>query len=158
MSLIIPSNKVIRGPIYSSGQVPTSYCARYVRLAAKDLFDLDYPRDNAWKIRSHEGIETIPISSSEELEEMAREGLALPGMLVGFNYAFTSPKNRDAALKEGVDYTHMGLLIDTQSPGGPFLADKFKSKTRPRIALGKMPGFFRSLKPRELVYLKDHFR
>ncbi len=158
MSLIVPSREVIRGPVYSDEQVPTSYCARYVRLAAKDLFGLDYPRDNAWKIRSHQGIETIPISSSQELEEMVRQGIALPGMLVGFNYAFTSASNRNAALKEEVDYTHMAILIDTQSPGGPFLADKFKSKTRPRIALKKMPGFFNSLKPRELVYLKDHFR
>ncbi|MBM3232471.1 hypothetical protein FJZ21_03805 [Candidatus Pacearchaeota archaeon] len=146
---------VIRGPVYSEGQVPTSYCARYARMAAKDLFDLEYPVGHAWKMRSFPGIETIPIHSTQELADFANMGMLKPGMLVGFRYFFTHPDNLNAARKEGVDYTHMALLIDTDSEGGPFFADKFKSDTRPRISLATITRL-RTLKPRELLYLKGN--
>lgn len=148
--------EAIRGPIYSEGQVPTSYCARYARMAAKDLFGLDYPVAHAWKIRSFPEIEAIPFKTKGEFEDFARAGLLRPGMLVGFYFPWTFPENRANALKEGVDYTHMALLTDTDSEGGPFFADKFKAKTRPRISFSRMCGLPNLLKPREVLYIRDH--
>ncbi len=144
---------LIRGPKYSSDVVPTSYCARYARMAAQDLFGIKYPVADAWKMRSQPGVGAIQISSTEELDSLVRDGRVKPGMLFGFNFPWTL--HAGDAQKAGADYTHLALLIDIDRTGELYFADKFRATTRPRVSLSKMGRFPNFLKPREALYLQD---
>ncbi len=147
----LPSNLPLKGPIYSENKdrgVPSNYCARYVRVAAKDLFGIDYPYANVWDIREKSSVKTIPLNN-KTLEQLVDEGKLVPGDAVGMYYPRSEHNDDKGAKKAG--YTHMALYLGKEGHT-LFFADKFGSKTRPRISLEAMEKT--GLKPVEVITAK----
>jgi cell wall-associated NlpC family hydrolase len=136
------------GPIYSETVVPPMMCSRYVRLAAHDLFGINYPQADAWNLRSKNDIEEIPINNN--LEELVKAGKVKPGMIIG-TYNPTSKYN-DVAKKAGAGYTHVLIYIGNED-GKLIFADKFGKKTRSKLTLEELKNSH--LEPREALYLNN---
>lgn len=150
--IITPNEDLIMGPKYSKVEVPAGYCARYARKAVEDMFGIVYPTAHAWLMRTMPGVEAIRIESRDHLTQLVEAGEVKPGMLFGFQFPLTSKENAEAARKAGADYTHLGALIDIDSDGELYFADKFGSLTRRRRSLGNMT-FWDRLKPKEVLRL-----
>jgi len=136
------------GPVYSDEQVPANICSRYVRLAAKDLFGIEYPSADAWDIRDDSRVKEIRLDGTNSLEWLIDSGNLKPGMLVGV-YNPTSRYNQRAS-QDGAGYTHVMLYLGNDG-GEPFFADKFGKKTRPKISLKDLNDS--GLKPREILFI-----
>ena len=140
------------GPVYSTNSVPANMCSRYVRVAAKDLFGIQYPHANAWDIRDHATVSEIPIKSKEELIKLAKEGFMKRGMALGLY----NPKSKynDVARDDGAGYTHVALYLGMDKEGKMYFADKFGKETRERTSLDELleKG---NLQPRELLFLNN---
>lgn len=147
----LPSSLPLKGPVYSENKekgVPANYCARYVRVAAKELFNRDYPYGDAWDFREKPSVKTIPIKN-KTLEQLANEGSLVPGDAVGMYYPRSEHNDDKGAKKAG--YTHMALYLGKEG-NILFFADKFGSKTRPRISLEAMEKT--GLRPVEVITSK----
>ena len=147
----IRKDKFMTGPVYSSEEVPSSMCARYLRLSANDLFGLQYPKADAWNIRDDSRVSEIPVSSVKDLENLAERGVLKPGMGLGL-YNPTSRYN-SVAQKDGAGYTHVAIYLGKED-GKLCFADKFGKETRPKIALGELLNRG-NLQPREVLYLNN---
>ncbi len=142
--------KIKEGPVYSGAKVPANMCARYVRLAAEDLFGIKYPAVDAWDIRDDSKVEEIKIDSKNTLENLAKNGFLKEGMIIGF-YNPTSKYNT-LAEKDGAGYTHVMLYLGKEDEN-LFFADKFGKKTRTKISLDEITRS--GLDAREVMYLKN---
>ena len=124
----IADNKIVpEAPVYDEYKVPAGYCARYVRYAARDLFGVEYPSADAWKLRDADGIDEIKVSN-DNLENLANKDRLKPGMLVGV-YNPKSKYNSNEEVKK-VGYSHVVLFLGKDKDGRLWFADKFGSKTR----------------------------
>ncbi len=115
-------------PTYNSLKLPPNNCARYVTMAAHDVFGLNYIRGNAWDLRYDNRI----VSSVEKgnLERLASEKTIQPGMTVGiFNPSSRYLKSPD---KNGNQkkYTHVVLYLGRDSHGEPLLAHQYGVRVR----------------------------
>ena len=101
--------KVLEVPIYTLDSVPELHCARYTRFAAKHIFGLEYPRQDAWNLAELVG--TIEVEDNAEVEELETAGVLTPGMLVGI-YLDESQSNLDTRA-----YTHIALYLGRSASG-----------------------------------------
>ena len=94
----------IEVPVFSPDILPSSYCARYVRLAAEHLFDKNFPRANAWGL--HDKCKVVSkVNGNSDLVSLAEEGILTSGMVVGLFNPNTVHKNPDYR------YTHVALYL-----------------------------------------------
>lgn len=142
--------RVLEGPVYSEDTVPAGMCSRYVRFAAKDVFNIDYPVANSWQIRDSDKIGEINVNSVGDLEDLARSDALKPGMIVGFFYP--KSKYNVPATESGAGYTHVALYLGNEN-GRLFFADKFGKLTRTREPVEDLVEKG-SLVPREVLYRK----
>ena len=98
------STKILNVPVYSLESVPEYYCARYVRLAAKELFDKKYPEADAWKMRNKSTI-VANINSNEDLVSLVNKNILKPGMIIGL----LNPDTKHKMPKR--PYTHMAIYL-----------------------------------------------
>lgn len=117
----------IKAPVYSSSTVPTNMCSRYVRLAAKDLFGIEYPSADAWDIRDDQHVKEIVLGDFNSLRRLVDEDKITPGMIIGFYNP--SSKYNSRAQEDGAGYTHVMLYVGKDG-SEPVLADKFGKETR----------------------------
>lgn len=146
------SNKSIPvGPEYSSKDVPTNMCSRYARVAAKTMFDLEYPSDDAWDLRDAPNVLEIPVKNKKDLENLAENGTLKEGMILAIYNP--SSKYNQVAKNDGAGYTHVALYIG-QKDGKMYFADKFGKETRASMDLDSLlkKG---NLEPREILYLDN---
>ena len=101
--------KVLEVPVYTFDSVPELHCARYTRFAAKHIFGLEYPRQDAWNLAELVG--TIEVEDNAEVEELETAGVLTPGMLVGI-YLDESQSNLDTRA-----YTHIALYLGRSASG-----------------------------------------
>jgi len=109
---IVSDNGVIKKievPIYADLKVPAFHCARYVRYAAKDIFDKNYVGADAWNMRYNERIvvsgDELPLTDTQIFENIK------PGMVLGL-YWSDSKYNEAKDIKENPrKYTHVALAI-----------------------------------------------
>ncbi len=136
-------------PTYSENRVPSNHCSRYVRLAAKDLFNIKYPKADTWDLRDKVEIKTFKAKNRKDLEALADKGILTPGDIMAV-YNPSSGYNSDPRTKKA-GYTH--VLIYLGSEGNEFyFADQFGSKTRTKISLSEIEK--RGLKPIEILERK----
>jgi len=149
----ISQDKIPEAPVYSELEVPANYCSRYARFAAKDLYDINYPADDAWKLRNHDSVGTIRISEVSDLDKLVDECRLKPGMVVGMFYPKSKYNGREDVEKAG--YTHVVLYVGKDEKAQLHFVDKFGSKTR-RKTLGELHRD-NKLVPKEIIYNKEHF-
>ncbi len=129
-NLIMRSNvleSVPNGPIYDSNILPSSLCSRYVRLAANELFDIDYPAGDAWELRDLENVDELKVKSYDDLKILSKNGTLRPGMLVGFYNPKSNYNSHPEAKKSG--YTHVGLFLGEEKDS-LYFAHQFGKETR----------------------------
>jgi hypothetical protein len=109
----------LQAPLYS---IPANHCSRYVRKADKELFNIDVPADDAWNIRNHRGVKTIPLENPDNLYELVDQQTVVPGDIIG-TYNPRSAYNRNPnAMKAG--YTHVMLYLG-EKDGHLYFAHQF---------------------------------
>ena len=143
-------NEIPDAPLYSESQVPANYCSRYVRFAARDLYDIEYPADDAWKLRNHSNMNAIKLNSGDDLRELADNETLKPGMVVGMFYPASKYNGRQDVEKAG--YTHVLLYLGSKD-GELYFADKFGSKIR-KSSLSKLQSE-NGLVPKEILHKKN---
>jgi len=107
---------VRRVPVYSKIMVPEDYCARYVRLAAEEMFGFMYNPANAWDFAGANNF----ISNLENFKDLRN---VEPGRVIGLKFLeseFNQPGRR---------YTHVGLFLGSNS-SDILIAHKFHNETR----------------------------
>ncbi len=117
----------VKAPVYSSRAVPANMCSRYVRLAAKDLFGIEYPSADAWDIRDDPFVKEIDLENFDSLRKLVDEDKITPGTVIGFYNP--SSKYNSRAQEDGAGYTHVMLYVGKDGKE-PVLADKFGRETR----------------------------
>ncbi|NCN99257.1 hypothetical protein COU62_01165 [Candidatus Pacearchaeota archaeon CG10_big_fil_rev_8_21_14_0_10_35_219] len=129
-------------PVFSNIKVPADYCARYVRLAAEQMFDKNYEVANAWGL----GDVNRVVSQFEDssMWQMADKGILQPGMVVGLEFPGSDYADRGR-------YSHVGLMIGVGSYG-PLVAHKFHEQTRVDSP-GEIEGL--GLNPVEIIDSKN---
>ncbi|MEK6916075.1 MAG: hypothetical protein AABW89_06050 [Nanoarchaeota archaeon] len=135
------------GIVYPTDIVPANMCSRYARLAAEDIFGIQYPRADAWDIRNDLRIEEISVKNKLDLERLENEGRLRPGMLVGFFNP--NSKYNGQARDAGAGYTHVALYLGED--GDLIFADKFGKNTRQRITIDEILSNG-NLEPREVLF------
>ncbi|MEK6847330.1 MAG: hypothetical protein AABY16_04130 [Nanoarchaeota archaeon] len=146
------SDDVPCGPVYTAAEVPPTYCARYVRLAARDLFGLNYPTSDAWRIRDAPNVDEIRLDDGIRLDNLVSEGKLKRGMIVGAYNPTSKYNGREDVKKAG--YTHNLLYLGKSEDGKLYFADHFGKTTRPRISLEELRAK-NKLVPIEVLYLKS---
>ncbi len=144
-------NKIPEAPIYTVSEVPSNYCSRYAKLAAKELYGIDYPSADAWKLRDAENIDEIKLNDKINLETLVKDGKLKPGMLVGMYYPKSKYNERDEVKKAG--YTHVLVYIGKDKEGKLWFADKFGKNIRKKnlSELKKDNGLI----PKEVLYKRN---
>jgi hypothetical protein len=111
--------------VLNESGVPSTHCSRYVRKMTKDVFGLDYPQNEAWKIR--DGSEIVKSSNKgftkDEVGKMIENREIHPGMIFGF-YNPESSYN-----KKGRLYTHVGGLVGIAGEI-PLVSHQFGKETK----------------------------
>ena len=143
-------NGIPEAPIYDSDEIPSGYCSRYVRFAARDLFDKQYPAANAWDIRDNSNVVVRRIND-DGLPELVDKGELKPGDLVGMHNP-KSMRNYLRGVKEA-GYTHVLLYLGANEEGLHF-AHQFGSKME-RKTLRKLQEDY-SLKPIEVISINEN--
>ncbi len=122
----IANGKLLEIPVYSIFRVPPLNCARYTRLAARDIFHLDYPAGAAWEKKY--GTITVASGGDLNLNELARSNTIHPGMLVGLFNDDSHYRNSLDSHGQKVDVTHSALYLGMDE-GDALLANQFVAKT-----------------------------
>ncbi|MFQ5406707.1 MAG: hypothetical protein ACE5DI_06145 [Candidatus Micrarchaeia archaeon] len=78
----------------------TSYCALYARLAAKELFDLEYKPADAWKFHEENKAVWMDKKNSSPWEKKLK-----PGRIIGIKYPLS--QHNDATR----EWTHLALYL-----------------------------------------------
>ncbi len=134
LSFLDMSGNQISIPVYSKTELPRDYCSAFTRMAAKDIFAMDYVRANAWdRIYSDKIIGKI--NSFKELKEFSDSDVLKPGMIVGVKnflskYAFQPDK-----LGNPRQYTHVMLSLGKDQYGHATFCEQWKD----RINLQNLP-------------------
>ena len=118
-------------PCYNSETLPKGFCARFVRLAAKDLFGLDYPVVNAWDLQ-HDAVLIANLNGNRNLHEMSTFDLLEKGIVVGAYYPQSKANGRSDKQNIKVSYTHVLLFVGNDSLGNPVFIEQFKEKIQIR--------------------------
>ena len=145
----VRNNSFREGLVYSDSEVPVNMCSRYARLAARDMFGINYPSADAWDIRDDSKVSKIPLNNSQkEIISLVVRDILKPGMLIGV-YNPKSAYNARAK-EDGAGYTHVMLYIG-QGNGEFYFADKFGKKTRTKVSLTDVVES--GLEPREVLFI-----
>ena len=146
----IANGEVPNGPVYDSKTLPSSHCARYVRMSAKYLFGKDYPFGDAWDLRNENGVGEIRVESYDALRELSKNGKLKPGMVLGIY----NPKSNynSQAKNSGAGYTHVALFLG-EKDGTLYFADQFGSQIRTKISDSDLSK--KGLQPREVLFLEN---
>jgi hypothetical protein len=76
-------------PVYSLRRVGPGRCSAYVRMAAEELFGIEYSYSDGWDRKYKDSVVTSVANvknPNQKLEELERTGVLRPGMLVGAFY------------------------------------------------------------------------
>lgn len=125
------------GPSFDDETVPPLHCSRYVRLAAKRLFGIQYINGDAHQLRDDSNVDSMKIKSLDDLYRMQRKGLLQPGDIIGFHNSRSPYANRQGYRDAG--YSHVALYTGAKD-NTLFVADKFNTQTRTKLdveGLGK---------------------
>lgn len=134
--------------------VPSTNCPRYARFTAKDLFNLDYSKEEgAWDLRyGTKIIKSSNVFGIDSLNKFVDEKILQPGMIIGF-YNPKSPYNngRDK-MRNKRRYTHVGVYLGQDEYNEITLAHQWGSKTR----VDNIFWFYRKgLIPKEILDVKN---
>ena len=106
-------------PLYSTMDVPDLYCARYARLAARQIFGKHFPVAPAWGMKRNSSA-SVQVENNAELCDLLESGkIAKGGLLVGVHFE-GSDYNQPGRL-----YTHMSLLLAVRN-GKPIFLEQFE--------------------------------
>lgn len=118
-------------PIFSEDIVPASYCSRYVRLLAQQLYSICYPSKDAWNLRYVSTLEHYTLKEGETLSSLANRGLLIEGMIVGVTNPNSSYNNRIDDNREKAHYTHVMLYVGkSKNTNEHLFADLFLNEVR----------------------------
>lgn len=127
-------------PEYSLRDVAPTNCAKYVRTATKDIFDIDYNYDEdvlprkrgAWNYRYYNKI----VNSSDEgfdkdeiITQINNKDLQ-PGMIAGIYNPTSHYNNWKDKNGERVKYTHLAVFLGLDESGNPIFANQLGKKTK----------------------------
>ncbi|MDP3882119.1 MAG: hypothetical protein Q8Q31_04565 [Nanoarchaeota archaeon] len=115
-------------PTYNSFKIPPYNCSRYARMAAQDVFGVNYSPGNAWDLKYENDV--ISEVEGGNLEKFAETRVLEPGMIVGiFNpqskYLQEPDKNGNPR-----KYTHIALYLGQDPEGKPLLVHQYGSNIR----------------------------
>lgn len=148
------NGKSLKVPAYSLKKVPPLHCARYVREAAKDIFNESIPAADAWNLRYSPEVQNVVSTNSSalNLESLAHQNNIRQGDMVGIYNPKSRYLNEKDKTGERVKYTHIGLYLGTNDFGEPMIAHQFGRKT---LVDSYSDMTNRGLMPREIMRVKD---
>lgn len=109
-------------PLFDSGELPQSYCARFARLASENLFGKNYPISDAWDMRDSDGVFSLALGD-DGVVYATKNGILTPGMLVGSYYKWSRANDGKRP------YTHLSLYVGTHH-GEPVFLEQFRNEVR----------------------------
>ncbi len=139
--------KKLQVPRYGVLRVPEGYCARYARMAAFDLFGLNYTPGHAWDL-AHVNY-SVKHLHRDRLEDLARRNVLQQGMIIGMH-------NSESDYAEGLDclgnkrkYTPIALYLGTEPETQRTLfADQFEENIE---VYNSFKMYEDGLEPREII-------
>lgn len=136
-------------PFYSSFELKNLMCAKYARLAAKEIFNLDYIRDHAWNFNKNNKV-THSIDNFTSLENLIDSAGVSPGDIIGTYNPHSSYNDKLDDQGKKIEYTHLLLYFGNMNQE-PLFAHFYGSET----LLETIPQLKkRGLSPREVIVPK----
>lgn len=108
----------LKVPIYSTLKVPPLYCARYARLAARDLFGKNFAPANAWNIKYSDVVASRPGDPVFDGDYLA---ISDPGSIISMKWLNSRYNGEPDIEGEPIEETHVGLLLGRRFDTGTSL-------------------------------------
>lgn len=146
-------DKVLPVPVYSIDEVPPLYCNRYVRLAARDLFGLNYAACSAWdRIYEDRVVAELPEKKFRELRELFSRRIVKPGMVIGMINHLSGPVGRTDEKGREAEFAHNTLFLGANERGDLVFAHQVNYGTFVQTAVDLI---FNKIRPKVVVAPKD---
>ena len=127
---VISNGKInqIEVPYYPLTLVGLFECAKYVRLAAKQIFGKHFARCNAWDRRYEDAV--VAEINGTALGDLQRQRILQQGMVVGFYNPESHYKNHRDIKGKPIRYSHNALFVGLSSRGRLLFAHQYGAETR----------------------------
>lgn len=127
LSFLDISGNKIAIPVYSKTELPECSCSAFVRMAAKDVFGIDYLRANAWD-RIYSDRIIAGVDSFDELSELADSDVLRAGMIIGVKNPLSRYSFQMDKLGKPREYTHVSLYLGRDARENPTFCEQWINK------------------------------